>query len=70
MKELVEEIQTMMEEFMKNANAQVENGNEVDNSRSASYINLPPGDYELQIRSTNSDGKCRLMLRFKQNLDN
>ena len=33
-----------------------ENWNEVDNSRSASYINLPPGDYELQIRSTNSDG--------------
>ena len=30
--------------------------NEVDNSRSASYINLPPGEYELQIRSTNSDG--------------
>ena len=26
MKELVEEIQTMMEGFMKNANAQVENG--------------------------------------------
>lgn len=33
-----------------------ENWNEVDNSRSASYINLPPGEYELQIRSTNSDG--------------
>ena len=33
-----------------------ENWNEVDNSRSASYINLPPGGYELQIRSTNSDG--------------
>lgn len=30
--------------------------NEVDNSRTASYINLPPGEYELQIRSTNSDG--------------
>lgn len=30
--------------------------NEVDNSRTASYINLPPGKYELQIRSTNSDG--------------
>ena len=33
-----------------------EKWNEVDNSRSASYINLPPGEYELQIRSTNSDG--------------
>jgi len=33
-----------------------EHWNEVDNSRSASYINLPPGKYELQIRSTNSDG--------------
>ena len=30
--------------------------NEVDNSRTAGYINLPPGKYELQIRSTNSDG--------------
>lgn len=30
--------------------------NEVDNSRTASYINLPPGKYELQIRSTNSNG--------------
>lgn len=30
--------------------------NEVDNSRTASYINLPPGKYELEIRSTNSDG--------------
>lgn len=30
--------------------------NEVDNSRTASYINLSPGEYELQIRSTNSDG--------------
>lgn len=30
--------------------------NEVENSRTANYINLPPGDYELQIRSTNSDG--------------
>lgn len=30
--------------------------NEVDNSRRASYINLPPGKYKLQIRSTNSDG--------------
>jgi len=27
-----------------------------DNSRRASYINLPPGEYELQVRSTNSDG--------------
>ena len=33
-----------------------EKWNEVDNSRSASYINLPPGEYELQIRSTNSGG--------------
>lgn len=33
-----------------------EHWNEVDNSRSASYINLPPGKYELQVRSTNSDG--------------
>lgn len=33
-----------------------EQWNEVDNSRSANYINLPPGEYELQIRSTNSDG--------------
>ncbi len=30
--------------------------NEVDNNRTANYINLPPGEYELQIRSTNSDG--------------
>lgn len=30
--------------------------NEVDNNRTANYINLPPGKYELQIRSTNSDG--------------
>lgn len=30
--------------------------NEADNSRTASYINLPPGEYTLQIRSTNSDG--------------
>lgn len=30
--------------------------NEADKSRSATYINLPPGDYRLQIRSTNSDG--------------
>ena len=28
----------------------------MENSRTASYINLPPGNYELQIRSTNSDG--------------
>ena len=33
-----------------------EKWNEVDNNRSASYINLSPGEYELQIRSTNSDG--------------
>ena len=33
-----------------------EKWNEVENSRTASYINLPPGNYELQIRSTNSDG--------------
>lgn len=30
--------------------------NEVENSRTANYINLPPGNYELQIHSTNSDG--------------
>lgn len=30
--------------------------NEVDNNRTASYINLPPGKYKLQIRSTNGDG--------------
>lgn len=30
--------------------------NEVDNNRSASYINLPAGQYQLQIKSTNSDG--------------
>lgn len=33
-----------------------ENWNEVDNSRTASYINLSPGEYEFEIRSTNSDG--------------
>ncbi len=33
-----------------------EKWNEVENSRTANYINLPPGNYELQIRSTNSDG--------------
>ena len=33
-----------------------EQWNEVDNNRTANYINLPPGNYELQIRSTNSDG--------------
>ena len=33
-----------------------EKWNEVENSRTASYINLPPGNYEVQIRSTNSDG--------------
>ncbi|MDR0940159.1 MAG: response regulator [Mediterranea sp.] len=30
--------------------------NSGDNSRSASYINLPPGRYTLEVRSTNSDG--------------
>ena len=30
--------------------------NEVDQNRSASYINLPPGTYNFQVRSTNSDG--------------
>ena len=29
---------------------------EADNNRSASYINLPAGKYQLQIKSTNSDG--------------
>ena len=33
-----------------------EQWNEVDNNRTANYINLPPGKYELQVRSTNSDG--------------
>lgn len=33
-----------------------ENWNEVDKSRSASYMNLPPGKYEFQVRTTNSDG--------------
>lgn len=33
-----------------------ENWNEVDKGRSASYMNLPPGKYEFQVRSTNSDG--------------
>lgn len=33
-----------------------EEWNDVDNSRSASYINLPAGEYHLQVRSTNSDG--------------
>lgn len=33
-----------------------EDWNEVDNNRSASYINLPAGKYQLQIKSTNSDG--------------
>lgn len=27
-----------------------------DNNRQASYINLPPGNYEFQVKSTNSDG--------------
>ena len=30
--------------------------NEADNNRSASYINLPAGKYQLQIKSTNSEG--------------
>lgn len=30
--------------------------NEADNNRSASYINLPAGKYQLQVKSTNSDG--------------
>lgn len=30
--------------------------NEADHNRSAGYINLPPGKYQLQIKSTNSDG--------------
>ena len=30
--------------------------NEVENSRSASYMNLPAGTYVLEIKSTNSDG--------------
>lgn len=30
--------------------------NEADNNRSASYINLPTGKYQLEIKSTNSDG--------------
>ena len=33
-----------------------EEWNEADNNRSASYINLPAGKYQLQIKSTNSDG--------------
>ncbi|WP_321518570.1 two-component regulator propeller domain-containing protein [uncultured Bacteroides sp.] len=32
------------------------NWNYVDKNRTANYINLPPGEYELQIRSTNGDG--------------
>lgn len=34
----------------------LEEWNEADNNRSASYINLPAGKYQLQIKSTNSDG--------------
>ena len=30
--------------------------NDADKNRSASYINLPAGEYHLQVRSTNSDG--------------
>ena len=33
-----------------------EEWNDVDKSRSASYINLPNGKYLLQVKSTNSDG--------------
>ena len=33
-----------------------EEWNDADKSRSATYINLPPGEYQFQIRSTNSDG--------------
>lgn len=33
-----------------------ESWNEVGNNRTANYINLAPGTYELEIRSTNSDG--------------
>lgn len=32
-----------------------EEWNEADNNRSASYINIPAGEYRLQVRSTNSD---------------
>lgn len=30
--------------------------NDADKNHSANYINLPPGEYELEVRSTNSDG--------------
>ena len=33
-----------------------EDWNEAGNNRSATYINLPAGEYQLQIRSSNSDG--------------
>lgn len=33
-----------------------EEWNEADNNRSASHINLPAGKYQLQVKSTNSDG--------------
>ena len=33
-----------------------EEWNDADKSRSATYSNLPPGEYQFQIRSTNSDG--------------
>lgn len=33
-----------------------EEWNEAGNNRSATYINLPAGEYQLQIRSSNSDG--------------
>lgn len=33
-----------------------ESWNDAGPNRSASYMNVPPGNYELEIRSTNSDG--------------
>lgn len=33
-----------------------ENWNESDGNRQARYINLPPGNFEFQVKSTNSDG--------------
>ena len=32
------------------------NWNMIGNNRQARYINLPPGDYEFQVKATNSDG--------------
>lgn len=40
-----------------------ETWNEIDSNRSAIYINLPAGEYELQVVSTNSDGMWRDNLR-------